>query len=271
MLAKLKRHLADVLGWLVRRPGYMLLTAGDERIAAESPSRFAHAWAELLALSIGWGLASVGVWVAVWNLFGEPSGFVMHALAVTAMLLLWPFRRAVTGAVELLFGADPAPRAIAAAVWVLALTTGLLALQRVYRHEVPLHEWIAWIRPWEKLYRVLILTPLWGAWAMLITPQFRRPTSTTDPAIAAFARGCGPLAATAVMGGLLALTIKYFGFLPWEQLSISGVTILTAIVAGAVFCRLDRGLTRRALLAANAVTQLTFLMAYLAAQHLLLW
>jgi cobalamin synthase len=162
-------------------------------------------------------------------------------------------------------------RAIAASAWVLALTLGLLSIKQDFRSDASLPKFIAWIRPWEKVYRVPILMPLWGAWAMLVTPQFYRRKSAGDGAVAAFARGCGPLTATAVMGLLLALTITYFNFLPWAQLTISAVTVFAAVAGGTVCCWLDGGLTRRALLAANVITQLVFLLVSLAAWNLLVW
>ncbi len=271
MLTAARKQALTLLQWASRSPAYQLLTAGDEAIAAEPPLRFSQAWAGLVAISIAWGVLSVGIFIAAWNIFGEPFGRFMPALAVVAAGLAWPFRRAISAAIGLLAGPDPTARSIAACLWVLMLVGGLGAIHRVYRPEAPMPDWIAWIRPWEKLYRIPILMPLWGCWAMLITPQFCRANSQTSPAVAAFARGCGALTAAIVMGCLLALTVNYFGHLPWEQLAISGVTILTAIVSGQLFCLLEGGLTRRALLAANVTTQLALLLSYLAAQNLLLW
>ena len=92
-----------------------------------------------------------------------------------------------------------------------------------------------------------------------------------DALAAAFARGCGPISAAAVMGLLLGLTVTYFNFLPWEQVGISGAIIVSAIAAGLLCCRLDGGLTRRALLAANILTQIATLLACLAGRNLLYW
>ena len=250
----------------------MLLTAGPERLAAEPPRRFTHAWAELMIVSLVWGLATVGIWAAAWKLFGEPMGRLMPAVAVAEAFTLWPFRRALMGTVEILLGADSSLRAMACSIFVLVLTLAMLSLQPdYYRRDADLHWVIAWFRPWVKIYRPLILMPLWGAWAMLITPQFCRPRPNTEPAVAAFAQSCRPVAAAAVMGLLLAATITYFNFLPWAQLAISGATIFAAIAAGMIFCRKTGGLTRRALLAANISTQMVFLLAYLVTRNFLLW
>ena len=42
------------------------------------------------------------------------------------------------------------------------------------------------------------------------------------------------VAAAAVMGLLLGTTITYLNFLPWEQLIVSGLTVVSAIVAGLI-------------------------------------
>ena len=250
----------------------MLLTAGDEQLSSELTGRFTYAWAGLLILALGWGLGSAGIWAVAWKLFGEPVGRLMPAVAVAVVFGLWLFRRALTGMAEILFASSSTGRSMIVSSFILILTVTLLSLQPdYYRADSPLPAIISWFRPWVKIYRVLILMPLWGIWATLVTPQFCRPTAETEPALVAFSRGCGPLAVTAVMGLLLAVTITYFNFLPWEQLAVSAVTVFGAITAGVIFCRLTGGLTRKAMLAANVLTQLIFALAYLATRNLLIW
>jgi len=272
MFARIWRAAAGGGGWLARRPGLMFLTAGDERLSSEPPGRFVYAWAELMLVSLAWGLANVGLWAAAWKLFGEPLGRAMPAAVVAAVMLVWPFRRAAAAAVKIVAGADSTARAIVSGVLVVVLSIGLLSLRTdYYRPDAPLPPWIAWFRPWVKLYRVLILMPLWGGWAMVVIPQFRRLGAGADRVLAGFVGGCTPLAAAAVMGLLLGVTITYFNFLPWEQLTISAVTIITALAGGALLCRRAGGLSRKALLAANIITQLAFLLACLATWNMLVW
>lgn len=271
MVKGIGQLLANSADWLVRRPGYMFLTADAERLSAQQPGRFARAWVELLVVSLGWGLATIGIWAAAWKLFGEPMGRLMPSAMVAATFVLWPYRRAVAGALEALFPSDTTARALAGAAFVVVLTLGLLSLKRDFRHDPFLPSVIAWIRPWDKIYRPMILMPLWGCWAMLITPQFCRPRPQTDAVVAAFAAGCGPLWVAVVMGVLLGLTITYFNFLSWLQLAIPVATVIAAILGGIVFCRLTGGLTRQGLLAVNVLTQLVFLLACLATCNLLVW
>lgn len=254
------------------RAGWLLLSGSDERIAAEPAERFRDAPAGLLAASLATGIASCALWAAAWRVFGEPAMTrFMPAVLTAAMLILWPLRRAVAGAIDIACGRDPSARPLAAALFVLAFTLCMVLVSLEHFHlEKPWPAWLAWLRLGRryKFYRVLLLMPLWGAWAMLITPRFCRPDERTEPAVAAFARAGGPFRATICMGLLLAATIKYFAYLPWQQLNISAAAMVTGPLAGAVLCRRTGGLTRRALLAANVATQMVFMLAYLATRNL---
>jgi hypothetical protein len=130
---------------------------------------------------------------------------------------------------------------------------------------------LAWLRPDKELFRVLLLMPLWGAWSMLITVQWCHAGDGTEPAVAAFARGCRPMAMAGALAAILILTIQYFTFLPWTHLAVAGASIVAAALAGPVMCRATRGLTRRALLAANLLTQLVFLLSYVGIRNMLIW
>jgi cobalamin synthase len=121
---------------------------------------------------------------------------------------------------------------------------------------------LEWIRP-QPWYRALLLAPVWGSWAMLLTVQFHRPDENTEPCVASFARRCGPATAAFTMAATLMVSLWYFNHLSWWQFSIPLVTILSAASAGAWFCRVAGGLRRDPLLAVNLLTQMAFLAAYL--------
>jgi len=271
MLKRTVRLPARVARWLLRRPGCLFLLAGDERLASEPPSRFRYAWLESLIASLAWSLVSVSIWGAAWAMFGEPVGRPMPACLVAATFVLWPYRRAVRGGLEMVFPSDATLRSVGGAVFVLVLTLALLSLRPDWRKDSELPQWLIWIRPWEKVYRPMVLMPLWGAWAMFVAPHFCRARQVASPAVAVFAAGCSPLLTASVMGLLLALTATYYNFLGGWQLPIAACGAGSAIIAGVVFCRLEGGLTRRALLAANVVTQLVFLLACLATCNLVYW
>ena len=101
---------------------------------------------------------------------------------------------------------------------------------------------------------------------MLVLPQFCKPDEATEPAVAAFAAGCGPLAAAACMAVPMGLSICYFSYLAWTQLAIAGAAVLAATAGGTLLCRATGGLKRDSLLAANLLTQIVFILAYLANQ-----
>lgn len=257
-------HVAAAYRWLTHRPGYMLLTAGDDALAAEPAGRFARAWGGLMLLGLAWGAATAAVWAWSGWLFGWYSGMpLMPTAAVLAAVTLWMYRRSLGALSDMLGGARRAHAVTVTLVAVMALC--LLGLRGWNEDSLPrdLPQLLRHVYP-RASYRALVLMPMWGAWAMLITAQFRRPDDRTEAAVAAFARGCGPLAAAGCMGVLLAITIRQFNYLPWSQLSIPAVAVAAAIAGGLAACRIAGGLTRSALLAVNFLTQLAFLLAYLA-------
>ncbi|MFP3937458.1 MAG: hypothetical protein ACLFVW_03880 [Phycisphaerae bacterium] len=258
--------LGDIVALPARRPGWMLLAASDRRLAGESPRRFRWAWVELMLLSAGWGVGSALLWELCVNVFGWYSAdfpFIPTAV-VLAVMVLWVYRRAVRSLAELLGAGDQAGTSAAAAMTVVTMALILLGL-RSWQPDWPvhMHPWLQWLRP-RTMYRALILAPVWGAWAMLITPQFRRPDAGSEPQVAAFARGCGPFAAAVCMAAPLAGSVIYFNHMPWTQLGISATAVLTAVAGGQILCAVGGGLKRRNLLSVNLLTQITFLLAYLA-------
>ncbi|MGC9455487.1 MAG: hypothetical protein ACP5HU_11590 [Phycisphaerae bacterium] len=260
------RILGSAVGLLSRRPGYMLLAADDHRLSAEPAQRFRWAWVELMLLSAAWGVASALLWELCANTFGWYSTDfpLIPAAAVLTVTVLSLYRRAITATAELLGGKQQAGTSAAAAIIVVVMALILLGL-RSWQPDWPvhMHPWLQWLRP-RTMYRPLVLAPVWGAWAMLITPQFRRPDAGTEPQVAQFARGCGPFAAAVCMAAPLTGSIVYFNHMPWTQLGISATAVLTAVAGGQILCALGGGLRRRNLLAANLLTQMAFLLAYLA-------
>jgi len=265
-----KAHRASsAVAWLARRPGYMLLTASDEALAAEPPERFGLAWLELMALSTLLGVLLVNLWGVSWRIFRDYDPLIMPAAVTGCVFCLWPFRRGLAALTELLNRSDGPARSVVSATLVLAVVLCLARLDPDWQRREPLAlpQWLDWLRPAAKLYRVLLLMPMWGGWGMIIAVKFCRPTGRTEPQVAAFARGCGAAGAAACMAGLLLMSICYFHHLGLGgQICIPLVTVLAAIAGGAGLCRLDGAPTRRALLAGNVVTQMAFVVAYLAAR-----
>jgi hypothetical protein len=244
----------------------IFMLAGDDRLAAEPPERFGRAWLSLVVGSLLWGIVLANVWGISWTVFRDPDFLIMPAASTLALYCLWPFKRAVVALGRQLGGRSGEGRTAAVAVVVVVLAMSFMRLSPDWaRWEFPrLPWWVEWLRPQAKLYRVLLLMPAWGAWAMLITLKFCRPGERTEPQLAAMARGCDALAVAGLMALLLGVSIFYFHYLGLGgQVLVPLATIIAAIAGGVGFCHVWGGLTRQGLLAANLATQIAFVMAYL--------
>lgn len=266
-----KKRGKSMLSRLWHHPAVLFHFAEAERLAEIPSARLGRTWIGLLATGFLWGLACLGLWHGSNWMFGQSTGlFLLPNLLVTAAALAGMHRR---GAVLLIRAAAGEKGEI------VALTTVLLAMgfwgcllefsPAWYLTEPSLPYWLAWIRPDSKLDRLLLLMPLWGAWSMLILPQFHRP-SAEDPALCAIVRGAGPLTAAAVMGGLLAASIGSFAYLPWTQLTIPAAAVLAALLGGTWLVRRRGGLDRDVLLATNLLTQCAVLLTAAANHHVIM-
>jgi len=255
------RSLLVLYKWLIDRPSYMFMTAGDERLSAQKPGRFTYAWMGLMGFSVLTGIILISIWSIVWQVFQDYDRLSRPAGVTAIVLLVWPMRRALVSIGPAARLRGRANQVAAAATAAALIGVGFMSLVDRFPYEYAWPDWIAWIRPELSIFRVLLLMGVWGAWSMLITVQFRRPDGNTDPITRRFAYGCGPLAAAACMAPPLAGTILFFHYMGMTgQLIITGATIVTAIACGPILCRISGGLTRDVLLAANTITQIVFLM-----------
>ena len=253
----------------------LFMTAGDDRLGDEPAEEFRPVWAALLGQSIAFGAAMTALWNVAGAIFGgggiEYSPWYASTVAVLALMFLGPCQRSLLQAGRLLGRQDPAAAAAAGCLLLLMFALLLLALRPIYLWPDPFHQKelvipaaLAWMRPEFDGTRVIVLMPIWGCWGMLILTQIKRPCGKTEPALAAMAKGCGPIAAS--MSVLLPLlgTWFYFQFLgSWQHLAISAFAAGGAILGGLGFVRLAGGLTRQAVLATNLVVQLAFMLGYL--------
>ena len=266
MIRKLYRLASGAAGWLARQPAMIFMLADEERLAAEEPERFARAWFGLAVGAVLWGIVLANIWGISYTVFRDPDFPIMPTACTLGLFCLWPFRRAVTALGRQLGEQSVEGRTVAVAVVVVALAMTFMRLSPdPYRGEFPrLPWWIAWVRPQDKPYRVLLLMPAWGTWAMLITLKFCRPGRRTEPQLAALARGCDAVMVAIFMAVLLGVSIFYFHYLGLGgQVLVPLATIVAAIAGGIGFCRPPGGLTRQGLLAANLAAQIVFVMAYL--------
>ena len=262
------RNLRNIFDWLVHRPPYLLMTAPAEGLQSQPPQRFLRAWIGLMVLSLGWGLLSCGIWVVCQQIFGSGAHGV-PALVTGGAFCLWLYRRSLISTAAILAPSDLSARALVLSVLALAVVGVYSAFtggEGIREFDLP--DAIRWALPYERHYRLLLLAPLWGAWAMIIGPKFCRLSPAAEPAVAAFASGCGPFRAVLCMVLPLAGTLFYFQYLHWSwQVAIPVVTIIAA-PAAAWLCSRRQGLRRSTLLAANFLTQLVFLLTYMAGLNL---
>jgi hypothetical protein len=270
------------LKWLLW-PGYAFLTADDERLERLAPRELARVWLSAMVLALLWGIASMHLWQLAQDVFykvrfrtrleNEPW---LGVAAVVTVGGLWLHRGGLGALAKALGGRAPEGRSAASAVVVVLWVLTLLSLERrgdEYRdYPYFLEACWQWLYPYP-WYRALILAPLWGCWAMLMTAQLCRRTPPGHTAAVAAARGCGALKAALLLAAPLAGTLVYFHYLGMcsaggmslpVSLMIAGVTVVASLLAGMLWCRLGGGLKRDHLLGVNLLGQIMFLLAYVA-------
>jgi len=247
---------------------WLLVAGSGDRVARHDGSDSRGMWFWLGVIGWTWGLALAGVWALAVIVFQGNAGHnlpLMPVAMVTVAAALGPFRRTLFAPGQV-WGerSSPAAQGAAAAVAVTVLVLGLLQIVPLgYREPVSLPAALAWVRPLEE-YRVLILMPAWGAWAMMIPGHFCRPAAGAPQLVKRFGKR-QPVAATAMwMAAALAGTLWYLSFLGRCVALPAAAALVVGSAGGIVLCRLRGGVCRAALLAGNLLTQLAFLLGYLA-------
>lgn len=251
----------------------LILFGSDERLAAHDGQRTGRLWLSVALAGLAAGIALACIWALAANAF--PWWYscylpLMPVAAVIAALGIGPGRRMLAAPGELLEPARPAASGLVSSVVVGVLALALLGIVPFHREGQALPAWLTWIRPQEE-YRVLLLMPMWGVWAMMTPAHFCRPATGACKLVEAFAYR-QPIAGTAIWMALtLGASLWYLKFLTynWPLLPAAGGLIVGS--AGSVaICRAAGGLSRRALLASNFCTQMAFLFGYLAGKtHLI--
>jgi len=251
----------------------LLLFGSDRLAAAHDGRRLRHVWLALVLVALVTGVALACLWAMAANIFPWWRGSrlpLMPVAAVVAAMGVGPGRRMLAAPAELLEPSRPGVAAVTTGAIIGTLTLALLGIVPFHREGQWLPPWLTWIRPQEE-YRVLLLMPMWGAWAMMAPVHFCRSAPDADRLVEAFARR-QPIAATA---GWMALTLAgslwYFKFLTYHwPLLPAAAGLLVGSVGAVAICRGTGGVNRRALLTANFCTQLAFLLGYLAGKtHLI--
>jgi len=249
------------------RAVWAYLSASRGRLAASAPVGLDRPVGALVVLSAGWGLAMVGSWIVLHRLtFPYLLNWIVPAGACAAAWVAGPYRR---GWKALVRSGVPAGRRWRAVRW--AVLGGLAAWAFAAFHSLgwkhtdaatQLPAWLGWLWP-RAMYRVMLLAPLWGVWAMLVTVMYHRPIDRTDEPTRRLAGGVSAVA-TAVMLAVPAAAslLSLMSVQPaWRRFVPPVAAAAAAVAGGAVLARRWGGLRREPLLACNVFTQLIFLTA----------
>lgn len=249
----------------------VFLAGSQRRLERLAPARFANIGGYLMLLAVVWGLVLVGLWEAAYRAtFAWLLNWVVPACVCAGATVLGPYRQACLSLGDTVALRGPRRwHGPVRCVTLLGLTAAFWALGHALGWKEP--DWPTQLSPrwawlWPKaMYRVLLLTPVWGAWSMLVTGNFHRPTDRTDPPTRHFAATTAPVVSALAMLVPLAATFAYLLFLrPALRFVPPAAGLLGALGGGAAVVRLRGGLDRQGLLAINIVTQLAFLTAAVA-------
>lgn len=249
-----------------------MYNAPGDALRGLDPSCFSPAWIGVLVCSGLIGAAAAGVWYTTYWLMGwSENCFPLVGLVTGSVLLMGPYRRAAVS-LSRCIGRDDGVRVLSTALMAIALVFFLMLLRSDwYRQEAAWPAWIAWTRPQSKVVRVLLIANLWGGWAMLVLPNLLRRRIGGCPLTASLIRGCGPFTCAIVMAILLVLSIGWFGYMSWSQLSIAVGAALTATLGGVLLALRANAADRDTALATNLLTQMVVLFLYHINRNVELW
>lgn len=227
------------------------------------------------------GMVYVFVYWLTWSVFGE---YMQIRLVPCVCLLmvdqLWLGHRMSAGCVSLLdrggTAGDPLDVTSHFRMTVFTLVLVMLKLALLIyipsgRHFVfPSVSWRSSLGSWlpEPVYYPLLLMPIWGRWAMMLSLSMGRATPVASRRLQLLVEGArlrsvfgwGLLAALAT----LVLACPKAEFIP-HGIVVMMVTIFLAYALGFGIIRLQRGQSEAGLNATGAFAEIAFLMAYLPA------
>jgi len=272
-------HLRSL--WLAIR---FVLPLGD--VGEEDPDAWRRASRWFVPIGLVIGLLWVGVFRAVWRLYGEEvtSLRLVPAMAVVLVDVLFTGYYLFGGLVATInaltgprHAREPEPEHEESIPLLLpaamVLCVGIL-LELILISALRTGEWW-WPSDWRRhlnfayprlIYRPLLLAPLWGRWAILLAASLGRVAHRSHPAAAGLSRASSP---RIVMGSFVLPLVLTAAYCSRSGNVIIG-TIIALIVLGLTFvasvtiARRGGGQTRRSMLAAGKIAELIFLSAFVA-------
>jgi hypothetical protein len=254
-----------------------LLPLGEPMHADARSWRRAAYW--FLPLGLVIGMLWVGVFRAVWRLYGEevtslrlvPAGAV---LVVDVLLTGYCLFTGLTATIHALTGRrharEPESEEVASpslpAITVLFLT---IIIELVLLSALRTGAWW-WPGDWRRhlnfayprlIYRPLLLAPLWGRWAILLAASVGRTASRCHPSAVGLSRAVSP---SMVLGFFLVPLVFTAVYCSRSGNVIIGTIIALTVlgltfVSSVVMARRGGGQTRRSMLAAGKIAELIFL------------
>ncbi|HET6429771.1 MAG TPA: hypothetical protein VFJ30_15250 [Phycisphaerae bacterium] len=247
------------------RAVWSYLSASPRRLGAGVPEGLDRPVRALATVSAAWGVAMVMLWHVVHRLtFPALLHWIFPALACAAVWLVGPYR---WGWMALARSATPSGGRWRAVRWAVLVGLGAWAFAAFHglgwKHTdaaTQLPGWLGWLWP-RAMYRVMLLTPLWGAWAMLVTVMYHRPTDRTDGPTRRLAGGVSAGAAAVMLAVPGAGTlVSLMSVEPaWRRFVPVAAAVAAAILGGMGLTRRFGGVSREVLLGCNVLTQLIFL------------
>lgn len=249
----------------------LFLTASERRVQRSDPKRFSQPACATMLLSIAFGLILVGSWNTayhvMWVLRRDLLDYwAAFSSAVCGLIVVFVlYRQSAAALIEPVTGKNRLVRWIGLAILAVGVSAILNYSFRQWYPDRPTQlpqQW-RWLWPCP-ICRVLLLTPVWGAWSMVVLGQFHRPGERTDPPAKYFAETVSPIVSAVCLSIPLAGSLLFLNFMsPWRHFIPPAAAVATALGIGTLIVRRRGQISRKTLLATNFVTQLGFLVAYL--------
>ncbi len=260
---------------------------GASDAAWERAGRWLAVW------GLGIGISYAVVFSLTWRLLGEYQGIRwLPVMAVLTLDLGWVGRRLLHGTVSVCdsLSAAAAPGAARLPDATVPLTVVLVALGKfALLVSLPIGTWqlqpaMAWELPEglgrlsflypPPIYRPLILMAFWGRWAMGLAASIGRPAPAASGRLRRLAAG-GVLPVIFVQWLVGAVVTVVYCSGAGEHLArgmvIAVGVLVTAYLASFLLARRFNGQTESTVGCAGLVTELAFLILYVAAANVIYW